>query len=117
MESATDAPVDTATAEESTINMVENAAVEGMEDNFVSNVLGNYFERFTAVVNSSHQSFLEHNQRLLAIKADLASVNARITANRRDMKKRMQNAVHVTDALRYCRRQFTQESLPVWSTL
>lgn len=77
-----------------------NVAEEPEEENFVSSVLGSYFERFSAVVNSSHSSFLEHNQRLLQIKADVAALNSRIAENRRDMKKRMQNAVNVTESLR-----------------
>jgi hypothetical protein len=80
---------------------VQDVSAEGMEDNFVSSVLGTYFERFTAHVNNSHTTFLEHNQRLQAIKADIATLNAQVAASRRNLKKRMQNAVDMTDTLRY----------------
>ena len=86
---------------EDNFGLIEGSAQDdNMEDNFVSNLLGNYFERFTSLVNNSHNSFLEHSQRIQAIKADVAQLDANISTHRRNLKKRMQNAVEMTELLR-----------------
>ena len=74
---------------------------ENMDDNFVSTLLGSYFERFSSVVNAAHGTFLEHNQRLQTIKMDIAVLDQKVLAMKRACKKRMQGTVEMTDALRY----------------
>jgi hypothetical protein len=75
--------------------------LEQPEDNFTNTLMRTFCDRFMGVLSASHVTFQEHNHRLLAIKSDIAELDSRILASRRNFKKRMRSAIDMTENLRY----------------
>jgi hypothetical protein len=76
--------------------------LEQAEDtSYTNSLMRNFSDCFSGVLHSAHATFQEHDHRLHAIKSDIAELNSRILANRRNLKKRMQSAIQMSDNLRY----------------
>lgn len=90
---------------EGALEQPSNVSVEiegdGMEDNsIVTGLLFNYYDRFSNIARNFQSHFVSHDQRLLKIKESLESLDSRISENKRDVKKRMLEAIQVSEDLR-----------------